>query len=153
MAIPGILLAIALVSIWRAGLITVIFAIIVPDVRDLRLVRPSSDGTRGALRRGRHLGRTPTWTLMFRHILPNTVAAADRAGHLIAAAAILAEAILSFLGIGIPPEIPAGATSGRGPHAVPRVPPTSSIPASSWPSPCWPSTSWATASGTRSIRR
>ena len=32
MAIPGILLAIALVSIWRAGLITVVFAIVVPDV-------------------------------------------------------------------------------------------------------------------------
>ena len=40
MAIPGILLAIALVSIWRAGLITVIFAIVVPDVpRVVRLVR------------------------------------------------------------------------------------------------------------------
>ena len=42
MAIPGILLAIALVSIWRAGLITVIFAIVVPDVpRVVRLVRSS----------------------------------------------------------------------------------------------------------------
>ena len=40
MAIPGILLAIAMVSIWRAGLITVIFAIVVPDVpRVVRLVR------------------------------------------------------------------------------------------------------------------
>src|SRR5690242_4008808 len=32
MAIPGILLAIALVSIWRSGLVTVIFAIAVPDI-------------------------------------------------------------------------------------------------------------------------
>ena len=49
---------------------------------------------------------TPTWTLMFRHILPNTVAPLIVQGTFIAAAAILAEAILCFLGIGIPPEIP-----------------------------------------------
>jgi peptide/nickel transport system permease protein len=43
---------------------------------------------------------------MFRHILPNTVAPLIVQGTFIAAAAIIAEAILSFLGIGIPPEIP-----------------------------------------------
>jgi peptide/nickel transport system permease protein len=108
MAIPGILLAIALVSIWRAGLITVIFAIVVPDVpRVVRLVRSVVLSVReepyveGAISVG-----TPTWTLMFRHILPNTVAPLIVQGTFIAAAAILAEAALSFLGIGIPPEIP-----------------------------------------------
>jgi peptide/nickel transport system permease protein len=108
MAIPGILLAIALVSIWRAGLITVIFAIVVPDVpRVVRLVRSvvltvrEEPYVEGAISVG-----TPTWTLMFRHILPNTVAPLIVQGTFIAAAAILAEAILSFLGIGIPPEIP-----------------------------------------------
>lgn len=108
MAIPGILLAIALVSIWRAGLITVIFAIIVPDVpRVVRLVRSvvltvrEEPYVEGAISVG-----TPTWTLMFRHILPNTIAPLIVQGTFIAAAAIIAEAILSFLGIGIPPEIP-----------------------------------------------
>jgi len=108
MAIPGILLAIALVSIWRAGLITVIFAIVVPDVpRVVRLVRSivltvrEEPYVEGAISVG-----TPTWTLMFRHILPNTVAPLIVQGTFIAAAAILVEAILSFLGIGIPPEIP-----------------------------------------------
>jgi peptide/nickel transport system permease protein len=108
MAIPGILLAIALVSIWRAGLITVIFAIVVPDVpRVVRLVRSvvltvrEEPYVEGAISVG-----TPTWTLMFRHILPNTIAPLIVQGTFIAAAAILAEAILSFLGIGIPPEIP-----------------------------------------------
>jgi peptide/nickel transport system permease protein len=108
MAIPGILLAIALVSIWRAGLITVIFAIVVPDVpRVVRLVRSivltvrEEPYVEGAISVG-----TPTWTLMFRHILPNTVAPLIVQGTFIAAAAILAEAALSFLGIGIPPEIP-----------------------------------------------
>ena len=108
MAIPGILLAIALVSIWRAGLITVIFAIVVPDVpRVVRLVRSvvltvrEEPYVEGAISVG-----TPTWTLMFRHILPNTIAPLIVQGTFIAAAAIIAEAILSFLGIGIPPEIP-----------------------------------------------
>jgi len=108
MAIPGILLAIALVSIWRAGLITVIFAIVVPDVpRVVRLVRSivltvrEEPYVEGAISVG-----TPTWILLFRHILPNTVAPLIVQGTFIAAAAILAEAILSFLGIGIPPEIP-----------------------------------------------
>lgn len=108
MAIPGILLAIALVSIWRAGLITVIFAIVVPDVpRVVRLVRSivltvrEEPYVEGAISVG-----TPTWILLFRHILPNTVAPLIVQGTFLAAAAILAEAALSFLGIGIPPEIP-----------------------------------------------
>jgi peptide/nickel transport system permease protein len=108
MAIPGILLAIALISIWRAGLITVIFAIVVPDVpRVVRLVRSivltvrEEPYVEGAISVG-----TPTWILMFRHILPNTVAPLIVQGTFIAASAILVEAILSFLGLGIPPEIP-----------------------------------------------
>lgn len=108
MAIPGILLAIALVSIWRAGLITVVFAIVVPDVpRVVRLVRSivltvrEEPYVEGAISVG-----TPTWVLMFRHILPNTVAPLIVQGTFLAAAAILTEAALSFLGIGIPPEIP-----------------------------------------------
>ncbi len=108
MAIPGILLAIALVSIWRAGLITVIFAIVVPDVpRVVRLVRSivltvrEEPYVEGAISVG-----TPTWILLFRHILPNTIAPLIVQGTFLAAAAILAEAALSVLGIGIPPEIP-----------------------------------------------
>jgi peptide/nickel transport system permease protein len=108
MAIPGILLAIALVSIWRAGLVTVIFAIAVPDIpRVVRLVRSivltvrEEPYVEGAISVG-----TPTLTLMFRHILPNTIAPLIVQATFTAAAAILAEAILSFLGIGIPPEIP-----------------------------------------------
>jgi len=108
MAIPAILLAIAMVAIWRAGIITVIIAIIVPEVpRVVRLVRSvvltvrEEPYVEGAISVG-----TPTWTLMFRHILPNTVAPLIVQGTFIAAAAIIVEAILSFLGIGIPPEIP-----------------------------------------------
>ena len=107
-AIPGILLAVALVSIWRGGLLTVIFAIVVPDVpRVARLVRSIVLSVReepyveSALSVG-----TPAWLIMFRHILPNTIAPLIVQGTFLAASAVLIEAALSFLGIGAPPEIP-----------------------------------------------
>ena len=108
MAIPGILLAIALLSAWGAGLLTVIFAIVVPEVpRVVRLVRSVVLSVReepyveAAISVG-----TPVPAILVRHVLPNTVAPLIVQGTYIAASAILIEAILSFLGIGIPPHIP-----------------------------------------------
>ncbi len=108
MAIPAILLAIALVSLFRAGLFSVIAAIVVPEIpRVVRLVRSIVLSIReepyveAAITAGT---RTPA--LLVRHILPNTVAPLIVQGTFICAAAILIEAILSFLGIGIPPEVP-----------------------------------------------
>ena len=49
---------------------------------------------------------TPMLKLLWRHVLPNTVAPMIVQGTFICASAILVEAILSFLGIGIPPEVP-----------------------------------------------
>ncbi|TCU07590.1 ABC transporter permease [Rhizobium sullae] len=108
MAIPAILLAIALVSLSSAGILTVIVAIIVPEIpRVVRLVRSVVLSARhepyveAAVTVG-----TRTLPLLIRHILPNTVAPLIVQGTFICASAILVEAILSFLGIGIPPEIP-----------------------------------------------
>jgi peptide/nickel transport system permease protein len=108
MAIPAILLAIGLVSVFRAGLFAVVVAIVVPEVpRVVRLVRSIVLSIReepyveSAITVG-----TPTPLLIFRHVLPNTIAPLIVQGTFICAAAILIEAILSFLGIGIPPEIP-----------------------------------------------
>ena len=108
MAIPAILLAIALVSLFRAGLLSVIVAIIVPEIpRVVRLVRAIVLSVRtepyveAAICAGT---RTPA--LLARHILPNTIPALIVQGTFICASAILIEAILSFLGIGIPPETP-----------------------------------------------
>jgi len=108
MAIPAILLAIGLISVFRAGLMAVIVAIVVPEVpRVVRLVRSIVLSIReepyveSAVTVG-----TPTPQLIFRHVLPNTIAPLIVQGTFIIAAAILLEAILSFLGIGIPPEIP-----------------------------------------------
>jgi peptide/nickel transport system permease protein len=108
MAIPAILLAIALVSLFRAGLMSVIVAIVVPEIpRVVRLVRSVVLSVReepyveAAIVTG-----TPTLPLLWRHVLPNTVAPLIVQGTFICASAILVEAILSFLGIGIPPETP-----------------------------------------------
>ena len=108
MAIPAILLAIGLISVFRAGLFAVITAIVVPEVpRVVRLVRSivltirEEPYVESAVTVG-----TPTPLLIVRHVLPNTIAPLIVQGTFICASAILIEAILSFLGIGIPPEIP-----------------------------------------------
>ncbi len=108
MAIPAILLAIAVVSLFSAGLFSVIFAIVVAEVpRVVRLVRSVVLSIReepyveAAITAG-----TPVPLLLLRHVLPNTVAPLIVQGTFIVASAIILEAILSFLGIGIPPEIP-----------------------------------------------
>ena len=108
MAIPAILLAIAVVSLFSAGLLSVIIAIVVAEIpRVVRLVRSVVLSIReepyveAAITAG-----TPTPLLLIRHVLPNTIAPLIVQGTFIVASAIIIEAILSFLGIGIPPEIP-----------------------------------------------
>ena len=108
MAIPAILLAIAVVSLSSAGLAAVIVAIVVPEVpRVVRLVRSVVLSVReepyveAAISVG-----TPTLPLVIRHILPNTLPPLIVQATYICASAILIEAILSFLGVGIPPETP-----------------------------------------------
>ena len=108
MAIPAILLAMGVVSLSRAGLVAVVIAIVIPDIpRVVRLVRAIVLSIReepyveAAITVG-----TPTPTLLVRHVLPNTVAPLIVQGTFICGSAILIEAVLSFLGIGIPPETP-----------------------------------------------
>jgi peptide/nickel transport system permease protein len=108
MAIPAILIAIVLVAMWRASLTTVIIAIAIPEIpRVARLVRSLVLSIREEpyVEAAISLG-TPTWKIMLGHILPNTVAPLVVMGTFISASAILIEAILSFLGVGLPPDIP-----------------------------------------------
>jgi peptide/nickel transport system permease protein len=51
-------------------------------------------------------GGTPVPLILVRHVLPNTIAPLIVQATYVCASAILVEAILSFLGAGIPPEIP-----------------------------------------------
>ena len=108
MAIPAILIAIALVAMWKGSLLTVVVAIAVPEIpRVTRLVRSLVLSIReepyveAAIAMG-----TATAAIMRRHVLPNTVAPLIVQGTFICASGILTEAILSFLGVGLPPEIP-----------------------------------------------
>ena len=108
MAIPAILLAIALVALTRSSVSTVIIAITIPEVpRVVRLVRAVVLGVREApYVEAAIAGGTPTWKILLRHILPNTIAPLIVQATYICASAILIEAALSFLGAGTPPEIP-----------------------------------------------
>ena len=108
MAIPAILIAIALVAMWRASLLSVVIAIAIPEIpRVTRLVRSLVLTIREEpyVEAAVSLG-TPAWKIMLSHILPNTVAPLLVQGTYICAAGILVEAILSFLGVGLPPDIP-----------------------------------------------
>jgi peptide/nickel transport system permease protein len=108
MAIPAILLAIALITLMKASLLIVVIAISIPEIpRVARLVRSVVLTVRGrpyidaAIASG-----TRNVKIMVRHILPNTVAPLIVQATYVCASAILTEAGLSFLGAGTPPEIP-----------------------------------------------
>jgi peptide/nickel transport system permease protein len=108
MAIPAILLAIALITLMKASLVIVIVAISIPEIpRVVRLVRSVVLSVRArpyieaAIASG-----TRNAKIMVRHILPNTVAPLVVQATYVCASAILTEAGLSFLGAGTPPEIP-----------------------------------------------
>ena len=108
MAIPAILIAIALVAMWRGSLATVVVAIAIPEIpRVTRLVRSLVLSIREEpyVEAAISLG-TPTALIMWRHILPNCIAPLVVQGTFICASGILTEAILSFLGVGLSPDIP-----------------------------------------------
>ena len=108
MSIPGILLAIGLVSVSGASLATVTIAITIPEIpRVVRLVRAIVLSVReepyveAAIAVG-----TKTPLILWRHVLPNCVPPLIVQATYVAASAMLTEALLSFLGAGTPPEIP-----------------------------------------------
>ena len=108
MAIPGILLAIALMAVTRASLGTVIVAITVPEIpRVVRLVRSLSLTLREQLYvEAAHAVGTRLPVILWRHVLPNMVAPLIVQATFVAASAVLIEASLSFLGVGVQPPVP-----------------------------------------------
>ena len=108
MSIPSVLIAIALMALTRASLGNVVFAITVAEVpRVGRLVRGVVLTLRdlpfveAAFASGTSLPR-----ILWRHIVPNTLPSLLVQGTYTAASAMIVEAILSFLGVGTPPNIP-----------------------------------------------
>ncbi len=108
MAIPSILLAIALITLSRPGLGIVIVAILVPEVpRVVRVVRSIVLSIRAQpYVESAIAGGTRNTKLLVRHVLPNTLAPLIVQATYVCASAMLIEAGLSFLGAGVPPEIP-----------------------------------------------
>jgi peptide/nickel transport system permease protein len=108
MSIPPILLAIALMALTRGSVQNVILAITVAEIpRVSRLVR----GVVLSLREQPYVDAavaagTRTPRIIIRHILPNTLAPITVQATYICAAAMITEAILSFIGAGTPPIIP-----------------------------------------------
>jgi len=108
MAIPGVLLAIALMSLFGSDIRTVIVAITIPEIpRMARLVRSLTLTVRAqpyiqaAVTNGARLPR-----LVWRHVLPNLLAPVMVQATYVFASAMILEAVLSFLGAGTPPDIP-----------------------------------------------
>jgi peptide/nickel transport system permease protein len=108
MAIPSILLAIALIALNKASVTIVIVAIMIPEIpRVVRLVRSVVLTVRSQLYiEAAVAGGMRRWKILYRHILPNTIAPLVVQATYVCASAILIEAALSFLGAGTPPEIP-----------------------------------------------
>jgi len=108
MSIPPILLAIALMALTRGSIQNVIIAITVAEIpRVARLVRGVVLSLReqpyveAAVANGARVPR-----IIFRHILPNTFAPMSVQATYICASAMIVEAILSFIGAGVPPATP-----------------------------------------------
>jgi peptide/nickel transport system permease protein len=108
MSVPPVLLAIALMALTKASLGNVVLAITITEVpRVARLVRSVVLSLReqpfveAAVAAG-----TGFWRTLLRHILPNTIAPLLVQATYICAAAMITEAVLSFIGAGTSPEIP-----------------------------------------------
>ena len=108
MAMPSVLLAIAIVSLVGASIWTVMAAITIPEIpRVVRLVRSIVLSAReepyveAAIALGTSMPR-----ILWRHLMPNTFAPLTVQATYVCASAIVIESILSFLGAGTPPEVP-----------------------------------------------
>jgi peptide/nickel transport system permease protein len=108
MAFPGIILAIALMASLGPSVLNVIVALgIVYVPRVARIVRGSVLVVRETpyVEAARALG-IPDARILLRHVLPNCVSPIIVQSTFIFAAAVLGEAALSFLGVGVPPQVP-----------------------------------------------
>lgn len=108
MSIPAVLLAIALMAVSGAGIGNVILALTVAETPGVaRLVRGVVLSLREQPFIDAAVASGSTYrTILLRHMLPNTVAPLLVQGTYVCAAAMLLEAVLSFIGAGTPPDVP-----------------------------------------------
>ena len=134
MAIPGILLAIALMSLFGSSIQNVVVAISIAEIpRMARIVRSSvlvireQPYVEAAVTNGTKLSR-----LLWRHVLPNIAAPVIVQATYVFASAMIVESVLSFLGAGTPPTIPSwGNMLAEGRQYLQRAPWTIAFPGAS----------------------
>jgi|SRR5689334_9413599 len=105
LSFPGILLAIAFVAFLGPGIFNLILALSIGGwVGYARLVRAQVLGTRQRefVEAARALGASD-WRVITRHVLPNMIQPVIVQAAIGMAGAVLAEATMSFLGLGVPP--------------------------------------------------
>lgn len=108
MSFPTLLLALALIAMLGSSITNVIIVITVVDTpRMVRIVRAQVLALREYqfVEAARAIG-APTWRVLLLHVAPNTFAPVMVQATFVFATAILVEAGLSFLGLGIPPDLP-----------------------------------------------
>jgi peptide/nickel transport system permease protein len=108
MAVPGILIAIAAISVAGPSIATVVLALGINEMpRVARLVRSLVLSLREEpfVEAAFVLG-SPRWRIILDHMLPGVIAPLAVLTTHIAASAMLLEATLSFLGCGLPPDVP-----------------------------------------------
>jgi peptide/nickel transport system permease protein len=108
LAFPGFLLALAIVAARGSSLESVILAVSIAYTPRVAAVMRSVALTirpRAFIEASHSLGMTPT-RILLRHVIPNALPPVIVIATLSAASAILAEAGLSFLGLGVQPPIP-----------------------------------------------
>lgn len=108
MSFPTLLLALALIAMLGSSVTNVIIVITVVDTpRMVRIVRSQVLSLREFqfVEAARAIG-APTWRVLLQHIAPNTFAPVIVQATFVFASAVLVEAGLSFLGLGIPPDQP-----------------------------------------------
>ena len=108
MSFPGLLLALLVVAALGANEVNAVISIsIVFTPKVARVVRSATLGLRHVqfVEAARSIG-APTWRVLLLHVAPNTFAPVMVQATFVFATAILVEAGLSFLGLGIPPDLP-----------------------------------------------
>jgi ABC-type dipeptide/oligopeptide/nickel transport system permease subunit len=108
LAFPGILLALALVAGLGVGLKNVIVSVGITSIPSfIRLVRASALSIRELpyVEAARALG-VPSWRILLRHVIPNSLAPVIVQATLQLGFAILVAAGLGFLGLGVQPPTP-----------------------------------------------
>jgi peptide/nickel transport system permease protein len=108
LSFPSLLLVLGMVAVFGNGMAQIVLAIAVADApRAVRLQRALALGLKNrAYIDAAHVASAPTWYILARHILPNTIAPMLVVASIFAANAILIEASLSFLNLGIVPPNP-----------------------------------------------